>query len=97
MVGQMPRSKLVAELARDDPRPRSRCRIRPTCGTPHESACRDAALTNIRIMPLVKRDARLCRAARGTRDYAAARALPGQVQLGSLRGPARRYSLPLMA
>jgi hypothetical protein len=74
VVGQVPRSKLVAELAPDDPRPRSRCRIRPTRGMPHEPACRDAALTNIRIVPLVERDARLCRAAHGTRDHAAVRA-----------------------
>ena len=35
---------------------------------------RDAALTNIRIVPLVERDARLYPAARGTRDHAALRA-----------------------
>jgi hypothetical protein len=72
VVGQMPRSKLVAELAPDDPRPRSRCLIRPTRETPpHESACRDPALTNSPIVPLVERDARPCHTARKTRDHAA--------------------------
>jgi hypothetical protein len=72
VVGQVPRSKLVAELAADDPRPPSRCRIRPMRGTPHESACRDAALTNIPIVPLASRAGRATIAA----ERANARPMP---------------------